>query len=551
MAVRQRGFTVVCCTGAYIYHYAQTSEGRTADDARNLARLVSKWARVLRIDEDEYFRHDAQEIARSAGDSTVQMSPTPSASQEVSRSPYWLGTRVSVALAVGEPSRLPVQFEALARQTILPDEFELVIVDYGSGAEEGDSLRQLIPCAVHYHRLADDPSAGAARNTAVTLARGELIVFLDDTCVASDRLLEEHLLAHAREPALSSAVVGRFEWSTPPEHQTVIAQACPPGVRVLDAPRADIAEHELTRLDVGNVSFKRAFLSDAWAAGIRIEPSLTLTASQGADLAVRLTPRGLRVHIAPDARAYRQAPDRFEDVFELECAAGADAVTLYRAHPDLDRIWRVKWLPDSDENTRRLLRHPEARAQVVEIAERLETLNLTLIRTLDELVRLTRLSTEATASIGFDQQRLVEALRAAVDLARKVRRARGKIRAWYGQASDPDMLSAADALSTAACMIEWLAAHDGDAAAQPAGVLLGRRIENAEEQSGRREQRDRVPLNSGAIRGAVIMIASRTGMKSRLRALDAFIEARLSRRKNGRWLARYVAARARVRPFFA
>ena len=32
MKVRQRGRKIVCCTSAFIYHYGQISEGRTADD---------------------------------------------------------------------------------------------------------------------------------------------------------------------------------------------------------------------------------------------------------------------------------------------------------------------------------------------------------------------------------------------------------------------------------------------------------------------------------------------------------------------------------------
>jgi hypothetical protein len=52
-----------------------------------------------------------------------------------------------------------------------------------------------------------------------------------------------------------------------------------------------------------------------------------------------------------------------------------------------------------------------------------------------------------------------------------------------------------------------------------------------------------------AVRRVVIIAASRTRMKSRLRAVDQFIEARLRQRKNGTWLARYVAFRARVKPY--
>ena len=44
MTVRQRGRKVVCCTSAFIYHYGQISEGRTADDDENAALFARKWA---------------------------------------------------------------------------------------------------------------------------------------------------------------------------------------------------------------------------------------------------------------------------------------------------------------------------------------------------------------------------------------------------------------------------------------------------------------------------------------------------------------------------
>src|SRR5688572_14008934 len=43
MAVRKRGHKVVCCTKAFIYHYGQISEGRTADDPHNEQYFWSKW----------------------------------------------------------------------------------------------------------------------------------------------------------------------------------------------------------------------------------------------------------------------------------------------------------------------------------------------------------------------------------------------------------------------------------------------------------------------------------------------------------------------------
>ena len=52
---------------AFIYHYGQITEGRTADDDKNAARLPVKWAQPD-SDRDEltYFRGPADEAARAA-----------------------------------------------------------------------------------------------------------------------------------------------------------------------------------------------------------------------------------------------------------------------------------------------------------------------------------------------------------------------------------------------------------------------------------------------------------------------------------------------------
>ncbi len=59
LEVRERGRKVVCCTSAFIYHYGQISEGRTADDDRNAAllRAASGPGRSA-SDRDEYLIRD-------------------------------------------------------------------------------------------------------------------------------------------------------------------------------------------------------------------------------------------------------------------------------------------------------------------------------------------------------------------------------------------------------------------------------------------------------------------------------------------------------------
>jgi len=62
LRARQLGRTVVCCTSAFIYHYGQISETRTADDDRNAARLSERWRQTIEIDDVKYFELDRRDI---------------------------------------------------------------------------------------------------------------------------------------------------------------------------------------------------------------------------------------------------------------------------------------------------------------------------------------------------------------------------------------------------------------------------------------------------------------------------------------------------------
>ena len=52
-----------------------------------------------------------------------------------------------------------------------------------------------------------------------------------------------------------------------------------------------------------NISLKREFLADAAAAGVRFDPCFRHAAFEDSEFAMRLTPRGLRIHYAEQARA--------------------------------------------------------------------------------------------------------------------------------------------------------------------------------------------------------------------------------------------------------
>ena len=104
--------------------------------------------------------------------------------------------------------RLAQALESVCRQTLQPDSFEVVLIDDGSSDGTGELARTFgsrLP--LRYSRQRHTGLA-SARNHGIFLARGEIVLFLDDDDVAHPGLLEAHCEAHRRYPEPFYGVLG-------------------------------------------------------------------------------------------------------------------------------------------------------------------------------------------------------------------------------------------------------------------------------------------------------------------------------------------------------
>ena len=164
---------------------------------------------------------------------------------------------------------------------------------------------------------------------------------------ADERLLEEHLLAHALGTANGTAILGHLDWPADMPRNAVMNYVC--GDAALQfaytlIPRLPALDHRF--FYTSNISLKRDFLVSAADAGIRFDPAFRHAAFEDSEFAFRLMPRGLEIHYVESARAVHDHSMDLESFAARERRAGEMAVVFYRKHPGQDEQLQVQWLAE-------------------------------------------------------------------------------------------------------------------------------------------------------------------------------------------------------------
>ena len=185
---------------------------------------------------------------------------------------------------------------ALDRQTLPPDSYEVIVSDDGSEddtRERAEQAAREARCRVRYLYQVNQ-GANKARNEAIRIAEGRILLFINDDTIAAPHMLAEHMSTHGQYPADSVGVLGRV----------TISPEVPPSLFAklhLDAGYDQWKGR--TRLDwrafyTCNASVKREFLLKygIFEEGIRYHEDL--------ELSERLSRHGFIVIYNPGALGY-------------------------------------------------------------------------------------------------------------------------------------------------------------------------------------------------------------------------------------------------------
>ena len=265
------------------------------------------------------------------------------------------------------PELLAACLTGFCAQTLPVGEFEVVVVDDGTPGPKTEAvLREFsAQLPLTWVRI-EHAGRAAAKNLAVMLARGDLVLFFDDDDVPAVDMLDAHLEAHERHPDEHAAILGHTDWSPELEATPLM--------------------HYLTEVDAmlfayghiepgkpldwrcfweGRVSSKRALHLRHALHDQRLAYSIDV------EMAWRLAQHGLEVFYEPKARSTMLRAIGFEE-FRRRCQAkGRAQAAIARLHdePELRQYLRVdgaaeRWREAEAELDALCARIPELEAEL-------------------------------------------------------------------------------------------------------------------------------------------------------------------------------------------
>lgn len=263
--------------------------------------------------------------------------------------------------------RWPALLRALEQQTFDADAFEVVVVSDGSTDGTDELLRRAATSFDLVVESQENAGPAAARNRAVELARGALVVFTDDDMVPTPGFIGQHMSTHERHGD-DVAVIGPM--LTPPDAALSAPVRWEQAMldKQYDAMRRGDYPACYRQFFTGNASVRRSWLVDVGGFDTR------LRRAEDIELAYRLHDAGCRFVFDPDAVGYHYAERPFASWLRNARDYGANDVIMASTRSldallDLTRrefACRNRWLRAI---TRRCVAHPRREAAVQRVLE--------------------------------------------------------------------------------------------------------------------------------------------------------------------------------------
>ena len=246
----------------------------------------------------------------------------------------------------GEPECLEAALKSLSQQNYPHEAIQVILVDDASPHLDAEHLYAAVaPLRLRLIRNKQNQGRARARNAALQVASGDLVIFLDSDMTVGINFLRAHAQRH--QTHAEAVFIGniRFAPEIPPTSLTRYLERR--GVHRIDAEKPIPFKCFVT----GNSSVRRSSL-------LRVgffDEDLTAYGGEDLELGYRLHLAGIPLYYAPEALSYHYHLRSLEPLCRLMQTYGSKSIpVLLRKHPELDAVLWLDFIRASGFSPRRI-----------------------------------------------------------------------------------------------------------------------------------------------------------------------------------------------------
>ena len=245
-----------------------------------------------------------------------------------------------------EPERLEAALKSLSQQNYPHEAIQIIVVDDASPHLDAERLYAAVaPLRLRLIRNEQNQGRARARNAALRVASGDVVVFLDSDMIVGTNFLRAHAQQHQNHA--EAVFVGNIRFAREIPSTSLTRYLEGRGVHRVDADKPIPFNCFVT----GNSSVR-------WSSLLRVgffDEDLTAYGGEDLELGYRLHLAGIPLYYAPEALSYHYHLRSLEPLCRLMQTYGSKSIPiLLHKHPELDAVLRLDFIRASGFSPRRL-----------------------------------------------------------------------------------------------------------------------------------------------------------------------------------------------------
>lgn len=224
-------------------------------------------------------------------------------------------------------------------------DYEIVVADDGSKDETVDRVTRWAdnaPARVMLSTQSENHGPAYARNQALAVARGRVVLIVGDDIFPPVDFLLRHLAWHKTHPDVCDALLGRVCWPSRPEPSPFMKWIATRGRRFFFDYPETAGSVSADRFYTCNVSLKKALFDQVGG----FDESFPYASHEDLEMGMRLAREGgMRLFFDPDVTAVHEHPLTPESGLKRVFVMGMSAVIYWQRFPVCGQGWKTQIRP--------------------------------------------------------------------------------------------------------------------------------------------------------------------------------------------------------------